>query len=161
MSPNELNNAIKETQTKLLKVIRSEFKELLENTSDEEIISLQPTDKTISYIPFGDVVSVWIDDSKQVIRLCFNHEWCSGYFFLLCGATICHGDSPKTPSFPNTPFIPEYSFLKLLVNKPHLPISKCFNTNIQNEESFAFAYGLRIETRKLSTERFQKGHLDT
>ena len=36
-----------------------------------------------------------------------------------------------------------------------------FSTYVQNEESFAFAYGLRIETRKSSTERFQKGHLDT
>jgi len=147
MDEKEWELYVKDIEMKLLKLYRKEFDKLLSNISDGELVSIRTTSDVNSYLSHGNVVSTWIDNEMHVIRTCFNHSWCSGFFFLQYAAVIFRGDAPKPATFPNVPFIPELYCLKMLLKKPHLPISKCFSTNIEPADIRRIGYKIDLSNK--------------
>ena len=132
MSKQEWDEYRENLIIKLLKLYRDEFNTVPCFTwlQDDDLVSIRPNNEVISYISSGDIVETWIDEESQLIRTCFNHEWCSGSFFLKYGACIFNGETIHLMAFPNTPIIPELCFIKMLIMKPHEPISRCFEPNL-------------------------------
>lgn len=122
------------TIPQLINLCKTNFYNILGNIRDDQIVSFKNNSDVISYNICGDVIAILIDKKNQIIKTCFNHEWCSGQFFIQYGTIILNGDNIKIMSYPKTPFVVEYNFIKMLLNKPHKPISTCFNTNISNND---------------------------
>ena len=147
MNKKDWNVYVKKIRNNLILLYRKEFQDLLFDVLDKELVSFRNTTEVTSYNLHGHVVSTWIDNKEQIIRTCFNHEWCSGYFFLQYGSIIYQGECPNPANFPNMPFIAEYSCLKMLINKPHLPISDCFSTNIPISDIKRIQYQINISKK--------------
>lgn len=147
MSDIEWKKYVKNLNYRLINLYRKEFNGLIDQISDHDLVSFQSTDKVMSYAVHGEVVSTWIDNKKKIIRTCFNHEWCSGYFFLQYGSVVYNGKCPNPAKYPNVPFIPEYSLLKLMLNKPYIPISRCFSTDINKHEIKRINYKIDLSTK--------------
>lgn len=125
------NMYVEDVQVRLLKLYRQEFGDLLSNVADKELVSIRKVEEVKSYEPYGNVVSTWIDNENQIVRTCFNHEWCSGFFFLQYGSVLYKGGSPKPASYPNNPFIPALALIRMAITRPDRPISECFKPNLE------------------------------
>ena len=149
MSDTEWTKYIENLKFNLINLYRKEFYHLVENISDHDLVSFQSSDKVMSYTADGEVISTWIDNKNKIIRSCFNHEWCSGYFFLQYGSIIYTGKCPNPAKYPNIPFIPEYSLLKLILNKPYIPTGKCFSTDINKNEIKRINYNIDLSKKDI------------
>ena len=147
LNNSEWESYITGIQKNLIKFYKKEFKDLLKDVPDQDLVSFRNSDDVNSYKTFGEIICTWIDNDKKIIKSCFNHEYCSGFFFLRYGSIISHGVNPEPAKFPNIPFIPEYSVLKMAIKKPHLPISNCFNTDIKKEEIKRVSFNIDISNK--------------
>jgi len=145
MTNEEWEEYIDNIVPKLLYLYKSFFCEMLKNVKGDELVCLKPHSDVISYKLCGDVVVTWIDMKNQIIRTCFNHQWCSGHFFIQYATIIFKGENINLINYPRTPFLIEYSLIKMLVYKPHKPISRCFNVNISQEEIKRIKYEMKID----------------
>ena len=147
MSNTEWQEYIKNLQYNLINLYRKELGDLLRDVSDQDLVSFKTIDDETLLVPYGEIINTRIDNEKKILKSCFNHEWCSGYFILKYSSIIYNGKCPNIPKFPNTPFIPEYSLFKLMLNKPYLPISKCFTTNINKDKIKRLSYTFDLSVK--------------
>lgn len=143
---NDWNIYIENLKNELIYFYRKELKCLIKDVSDKDLVLFKTADDVKSYIITDDVICTWIDNENQIIRTSFDHEWCSGYFFLNYAAIISKGECPELTNYNYSycPFIYEYYILKLLINKDYLPISKCFEININNDINRRINYKLNL-----------------
>ena len=144
MSKEEWEDYLNYIIPELIKFYKKNFYKIFGDINEKELVSFKNSKDVMSYDLYGDVIATWIDKEKQIIRSCFNHEWCSGYFFIQYGTLLFQGKNIKLMSYPKTPFVVEYSLLKMLLYKPHKPISTCFSTNILNNEIKRINYQINI-----------------
>ena len=75
----------------------------------------------------GDIITAELNNNDKSIKMCMNHYYCGGSFFLKGLGVLFNGVSPDLPSVPKFPFVNDYYLLKFCINRPDIPLNKCFS----------------------------------
>lgn len=100
----------------LFKTVTSNY--AIDYINNNDNLSLKTSDKTIYTV---------VNMKKKTITTCFDHSYCSGYFFLEYGAVVSHGTCPQMPIFPKMFGIAEYYLAKFAIERNDLPQNKVFS----------------------------------